>query len=378
MTASSAGRTCRRVLFVTSLFMALLTAAGAFAQEVRVRTVAQGLETPWSLAFLPDGRMLVTERAGRLRLVDHEGRLSQPIAGVPRVHASGQGGLLDVVLSPDHARDAMIFLSLAEPTERGARTAVVRARLDVDGLRLEQVERIFAQRDDPGGGHHFGSRLAFAPDGSLFITLGDRNTQRERSQALDSHLGKIVRVMPDGSVPADNPFAGRSDALPEIWSYGHRNVQGATIHPETGVLWTHEHGPRGGDELNVGKPGANYGWPEVTYGRDYVTRRPFGEATEREGVEPPVHYWVPTSIALAGMVFHSGEAFPQWKGDLFIGALRGQMLLRLQMDGERVVAEHRLLEDLGARIRDVREGPDGALYLLDESNGRILRLEPAR
>ncbi|MDX5446212.1 MAG: PQQ-dependent sugar dehydrogenase [Zoogloeaceae bacterium] len=358
--------------------MLVVAASSAHAAEaVRVVEVARGLDTPWSLAFLPDGRMLVIERAGRMHLVTADGRVSAPLSGVPAVHARGQGGLLDVVLSPDFARDSRIFFSYAEPTRGGARTAVASARLDADGLRVGDVRQVFAQKDDPDGGHHFGSRLAFAPDGSLFVTLGDRNTQRERSQALDSHLGKIVRVMPDGSVPKDNPFAGRRDALPEIWSYGHRNVQGAAIHPDTGVLWTHEHGPRGGDELNIGRPGGNYGWPEVTYGRDYVTRRPFGDATERADVVAPLHHWVPTSIAPSGMAFHSGKAFPQWKGQLFIGALRGQMLVRLELDGDHVVAEHRMLEQPGFRIRDVREGPDGMLYLLDETNGRILRLEPA-
>jgi aldose sugar dehydrogenase len=366
-------RTRAALLAMLAVFAASAHAAEAF----RVAEVARGLDIPWSLAFLPDGRMLVTERAGRMHLVTPAGEVSPPLSGVPAVHARGQGGLLDVVTGPDFARDSRIFFSYAEPTGGGARTAVASARLDVDSLRLVDVRHVFAQKDDPDGGHHFGSRLAFAPDGSLFVTLGDRNTQRERSQALDSHLGKIVRVMPDGSVPKDNPFVGRRDALPELWSYGHRNVQGAAIHPDTGVLWTHEHGPRGGDELNLGKAGANYGWPDVTYGRDYVTRRPFGDATERADVEAPLHHWVPTSIAPSGMAFHSGKAFPQWKGHLFIGALRGQMLVRLELDGDRVVAEHRLLEQAGFRIRDVREGPDGMLYLLDETNGRILRLEPA-
>lgn len=367
-----------RWMHVFALGLALAVSLPGMAADPRVVEVARGLDTPWSLAFLPDGRMLVTERAGRLHVVSPSGQVSAPLDGVPAVHARGQGGLLDVVVSPDFARDGRIFFSFAEPTRDGARTAVASARLNLAAMRLEDLRPLFAQRDDPGGGHHFGSRLAFAPDGSLFVTLGDRNTRRERSQALDSHLGKIVRIQPDGSVPPDNPFVGRAEALPEIWSIGHRNVQGAAIHPETGALWANEHGPRGGDEVNVVKAGANYGWPDVTYGRDYVTRLPFGDATSREGVEEPLHYWVPTSIAPAGMAFHSGRAFPQWKGDLFIGALRGQMLVRLELDGERVVAEHHLLENLGARIRDVREGPDGRLYLLDETNGRILRLDPAQ
>lgn len=374
MTLRSRRRICHGAL-LAGIFSVFIGAT-ASAQAPRVHTVAQGLETPWSLAFLPDGNMLVSEREGRLRLIEPNGKLSAPLDGVPEVHASGQGGLLDVVLSPDFERDATIFFSYAEPTPDGARTAVARARFDAQNLRLEKVERIFAQQDDPSGGHHFGSRLAFDRDGMLFVTLGDRNTFRERSQQLDSHLGKIVRIAPDGSIPPDNPFVERDDALSEIWSYGHRNVQGAAIHPDSAVLWTHEHGPRGGDEVNRVKAGANYGWPEVTHGRSYVTRLPFGEATEREDVEAPLHYWTPVSIAPAGMAFYTGEVFPHWQGDLFIGALAGRKLVRLELDGTNVIAEHALLEEYGARIRDVRMGPDGYLYLLDETNGRVIRLEP--
>lgn len=345
--------------------------------NVRVVKVAEGFETPWALAFLPDGRMLVTDRVGTLHLVTAEGDVSDPIEGMPEVRASGQGGLLDVVLSPDFENDSRIFFSYAQPVDRGARAAVSSARLDVDALKVEDVQLVFGQQDVSNGGQHFGSRLAFAPDGSLFVTLGDRNTQRERSLALDSHLGKIVRVLPDGSVPKDNPFVDQSNALPEVWSYGHRNVQGAAIHPETGVLWTNEHGPRGGDEVNIGKAGANYGWPEVTTGRDYVTRLPFGKDTERDDVEAPVHEWKPTSIAPSGMAFYTGDAFPEWQGNVFIGALKDQMLVRLELDGDKVVNEHHLLKDQEARIRDVRQGPDGNLYVLDETNGRVLRVEPA-
>lgn len=375
MPSSNRRRICHVALFAIIFFLAICMPASA--QEPRVHVVAQGLEAPWSLAFLPNGTMLVSERKGRLRLVEPSGKLSEPLDGVPEVHASGQGGLLDVVISPDFERDATIFFSYAEPTQGGARTAVARAQLDMQKLRLEKVRRIFAQQDDPSGGYHFGSRLAFGRDGMLFVTLGDRNTLRERSQQLDSHLGKIVRIAPDGSTPPDNPFVDQpDDALSEIWSYGHRNVQGAAIHPDSAALWTHEHGPRGGDEVNVVKAGANYGWPEVTHGRSYVTRLPFGEATERAGIEAPLHYWTPVSIAPAGMAFYTGEAFPQWQGNLFIGALAGRKLVRLELDGEEVVAEHALLEDYGARIRDVRMGPDEYLYLLDETNGRVIRLEP--
>lgn len=342
---------------------------------LRVVTVADGLQTPWSLAFLPDGRMLVTERPGRMRLVSPSGELSVPLAGVPEVHAQGQGGLLDVVLGPDFANDGRIYFSYAQPTGRGARTAVARAVLDTDGLRLDDVGVIFAQNDDPPGRHHWGSRLVFARDGTLFVTLGDRSFQRDQAQSLDNHYGKIVRINPDGTIPADNPFVGRRDALPEIWSYGHRNPQGAALHPESGVLWTHEHGPQGGDEVNVGRAGANYGWPVITYGREYVTGGRIGEGTERDDVEPPLHHWTP-SIAPSGMAFYTGAAFPQWQGNLFVGALRGQLLSRLQLDGERVIGEERFLGELNSRIRDVRQGPDGGLYLLDETNGRILKFEP--
>lgn len=378
----------RKVIITLVRVASVALAAGfwssmAFAERVvssesgpiRVITVAEGLEVPWGLAFLPDGRMLVTERAGRLRIVSSTGELSEPLAGVPEVHARGQGGLLDVALGPDFDTDRRIYFSYAEPTARGVRTAVARAELNVDALRIERVEVIFAQNEDPSGRHHFGSRLVFAGDGSVYVTLGDRSHHRDRAQELDNHFGKIVRINPDGSVPADNPFVERVDALPDIWSFGHRNIQGAALHPSTGVLWTHEHGPQGGDEVNIGKAGANYGWPEITYGREYGTGFRIGEGTERDDIEPPVHQWTP-SIAPSGMAFYTGDAFPQWQGNLFVGALRGQLLSRLELDNGRVVHEERFLTELGSRIRDVRNGPDGFLYLLDESNGRILRLEP--
>jgi aldose sugar dehydrogenase len=342
---------------------------------VRVTPVASGLDIPWSLAFLPDGRMLVSERPGRLRIVATDGALSAPLRDVPPVHAAGQGGLLDVALSPSFASDRLVFFSFSQSTKRGARTAVARATLDLDGLALHDVKVIFAQNEDPPGQHHWGSRLVFARDGTLFVTLGERFFLRDRAQDLGSHLGKVVRIRPDGSVPPDNPFAKRSGASPEIWSYGHRNVQGAALHPQTGELWTHEHGPQGGDEVNVDKAGRNYGWPVITYGREYVTGARIGEGTERADVEPPVHYWVP-SIAPSGMAFYTGDAFPKWKGNLFVGALKAQTLVRLELQGNRVVHEERLLGELDGRIRDVRQGPDGKLYLLDETHGRILRLDP--
>ena len=365
--------------FVAGSALASLAAASdmVYASEagpLRVTEVARGLERPWAFAFLPDGRLLVTERPGRMRIVDAQGRVSEPVTGVPEVHARGQGGLLDVALGPDFANDGLIVFSYAEPTARGARTAVARARLDADQLRLEDVRRIFAQDEDPSGNHHWGSRLVFGRDGRLFVTLGDRFHHRERAQALDSHLGKVLRIEPDGGVPADNPLAGRADARAEIWSWGHRNVQGAALHPLTGELWTHEHGPQGGDEVNRTLAGRNYGWPEITLGREYVTGRKIGAGSERADVAAPVLQWTP-SIAPSGMAFYTGDAFPQWQGNVFVGALKFQLLARLVLDGERVVHEERLLEGLG-RIRDVRQGPDGRLWLLDESAGRVLRIDP--
>lgn len=367
-------------IFLPALLALLLSAfampqAARAAEGVRVVEVACGLETPWSLAFLPDGRMIVTERAGRLRIIALDGKLSAPVQNVPAVHAEGQGGLLDVAVPPDFERSGRIFISFAQATGRGARTAVASAQLAADGSALRDVRVIFSQREDPDGRHHWGSRLAFDRAGNLFVTLGDRFFLRDRAQDLGSHLGKIVRIRPDGSVPPDNPLVGKAGAQPEVWSYGHRNVQGAAVHPQTGALWAHEHGPQGGDELNVVLAGRNYGWPVITYGREYGTGARIGEGFERADVAPPLHYWVP-SIAPSGMAFITGEVYPGWKGNLFVGALRGQVLVRLVLDGERVVGEERLLKDLGIRIRDVRQGPDGRLYLLDETNGRILRLDP--
>lgn len=367
------------------LLLALFTGAGACQDAphkqpsgetpVTVTTVAGGLEHPWSLAFLPDGRMLVTERPGRLRYVDSKGTLSGPIAGVPAVVAQRQGGLLDVVLDPDFATNSTIYLSYSESGDGDTNgTAVARARLD--GMRLADVTVIFRQQPKIASGHHFGSRLVFARDGRLFVTLGERNKERDSAQDLGTHLGKIVRIEKDGRVPADNPFVGRTGARPEIWSYGHRNVQGAALHPVTGELWAHEHGPRGGDEINVVQAGRNYGWPVITYGREYHGPA-IGEGTEKAGMEQPLHYWVP-SIGPSGMAFHSGNAHPAWKGQLFVGALAAKQLVRLELgpDG-RVRTEERIA--IGERVRDVREGPDGALYLLtDEDAGRLLRVVPAK
>ncbi|MDX2060588.1 MAG: PQQ-dependent sugar dehydrogenase [Gemmatimonadales bacterium] len=340
---------------------------------VTVVTVASGLKNPWGLAFLPDGRMLVTERPGRLRFVSADGRLSEPLGGVPTVAAVGQGGLLDVALDPDFARNRLVYLSYAEPGDGGQGTAVARGRLGATSL--ENVEVIFRQLPKVGGGLHFGSRLVFGRDGMLYVTLGERG-RKEMAQDLAVHQGKVIRIRPDGKVPPDNPFVGRAGVRPEIYSHGHRNPQGAALHPETGALWTVAHAARGGDEVNVVRAGLNYGWPVITYGRDYSGLK-IGEGTAKAGMEQPLHYWDP-SIAPSGMAFYTGDRFPAWKGNLFIGSLKFGMVSRLELAGEKVVSEERILEGLRDRVRDVRQGPDGLLYLLtDESAGRILRIEPA-
>ena len=343
--------------------------------KVRVGTVATGLEHPWGIAFLPDGRALVTERPGRLRIVAADGTLGAPLEGVPAVAATGQGGLLDVALDPEFAQNRWVYLSYAEPRAGGNGTAVARGQLAERGLTEVQV--IFRQDVTIDGRHHFGSRLVFDRDGRLFVTLGDRNSERARAQTLDSHIGKVVRIERDGKVPADNPFVGREGARPEVWSYGHRNVQGAALHPATGELWTHEHGPRGGDELNRTLAGRNYGWPKVTYGVEY-SGKSISESPTAPGIEPPVHYWVP-SIATSGLLFYTGDRFPQWRGNAFVGGLSSQQVSRLEMDGNRVVREEVLFKGvIGQRVRDVEQGPDGLIYLLtDQPDGQLLRIEPA-
>jgi glucose/arabinose dehydrogenase len=368
----------RAGLLAVSLLLALpLPAAAEYTSQagpLSVTAVAAGLENPWGLEFLPDGRMLVTERPGRLRLVDAAGKVTAPLAGVPEVYAEGQGGLLDVALDPAFAENNLIYFSFAEPGGEGGGTAVARARLEGD--RLEELQVIFRQAPKLDSGHHFGSRLVFLRDGTLIVTLGDRN-RREFIPDKKSQIGKLVRINTDGSVPADNPFVGRSEYAPEIYSLGHRNVQGAALNPATGEIWTVEHGARGGDEVNIPRAGRDYGWPVISYGREYSGFK-IGEGTEKPGLEQPVYYWDP-SIAPSGMAFYTGDAFPAWRGSVFVGALRGQMLVRLTLDGDRVVAEERLIEDLGERIRDVVQGPDGFLYLLtDSDDGRVLRVAPAR
>jgi glucose/arabinose dehydrogenase len=341
---------------------------------VEAETVASGLEHPWALEFLPDGRMLVTERPGRLRIVGPDGTVSPPVAGVPRVHAVGQGGLLDVALDPDFGRNRLVYLSFAEPGENGtAGTAVARGRLSTAGL--ESVEVIYRQQPKYSGGGHYGSRLVFGRDGTLFITQGDRMLWRDSAQSLSAGNGKVMRINPDGTVPRDNPFVSRPGALPEIWSSGHRNVQGAALDPEIGRLWTIEHGARGGDELNHPEPGKNYGWPVITYGIDYSGAR-IGEGAVKEGMEQPVYYWDPV-IAPSGMTFYTGDAFSDWKGNLLIGSMTPGCLVRLVMRNGQVVEEVRYLGELKERIRDVKQGPDGLLYLVtDNQMGRVLRVRP--
>jgi glucose/arabinose dehydrogenase len=365
--------------------MVVLAAAPAPAQTVRsaagdlsVETVAGNLANPWGLAFLPGGRMLVTEKPGRMRVVTRDGKPSPAVAGVPQVFARSQGGLHDVAVDRDYAQNQTIYFCYAEPVEGGARTALARARLVEDEQpRLDDVRAIFRQRGPLSRANHHGCRIVQMPDGSLFLTTGDHFTYRDEAQNLGNHLGKLIRIRPDGSVPPDNPFVNRPGALPEIWSYGHRNMQGAALNPASGKVWTHEHGPRGGDEINVPEKGKNYGWPVIGYGIDYSGAK-IHEATHKPGMEQPVKYWVP-SIAPSGMAFYAGDLFPAWRGNLFVGALAGQALVRLELDGEKVGREERLLRELGQRIRDVRTGPDGALYLLTDSlSGRILRVVPAR
>lgn len=339
---------------------------------VDVQVVAKGLDMPWGLAFLPDGRYLVTERGGTLRIVARDGAIGKPIDGVPVVHAQGQGGLLDVVLDPQFADNRTIFLSYAGKGRNGAQTTVMRAVLG-DG-ELSDRKVIFRQEPGLDNGFHFGSRLVFGRDGLLYVTLGERNTLRDLAQDTSNTIGKVVRITRDGDIPEDNPFRGQGRADPAVFSYGHRNPQGAALNPETGVLWLHEHGPMGGDEINVIQPGRNYGWPVVTYGREYSGGR-IGEGSEKEGMEPPLYHWVP-SIAPSGMAFLTAPEAGPWRGNLFVGSLKFGMLVRLEIRDGRVTHEERLLEGMGDRVRDVRAGPDGALYLLTESEGRILRLAP--
>ena len=375
----------RSILLLAALLLPTRSALAApqtfpsSAGDLKVETVAGGLVHPWSLAFLPDGRMLVTERPGRMRIVTRDGKLSPPVAKVPRVFAVSQGGLFDVILDRDFARNRTIYFSYAEPFDGGGRTALARAQLDArETPRLIDLTVIYRQHGPASRGNHFGGRIAQAADGNLFLTNGEHFTDRDLAQTLDNDLGKIVRMTPDSAAPKDNPFAGRAGARPEIWSLGHRNPQGLAINPADGKLWEQEHGPMGGDEINLIQPGRNYGWPRVSHGLNY-DRTPVGTGkSQMAGMADPLWHWTP-SIAPSGMAFYTGDLFKGWKGSLLNGALKFQLIVRLELQGDKVVKEERLLQGLRERIRDVREGPDGALYLLtDNYAGRILRVTPEK
>jgi glucose/arabinose dehydrogenase len=370
------------LLSLAAAFMA--APAPAFAQAsatvetssgpVRIETIAQGLQHPWGLALLPDGRMLVTERPGRLRVVTPKGQISAPLKGVPNVYAQRQGGLLDVALSPDFARDRLVYLTFSEPGEGGAGTALARGRLNAEATALENTSTIFSQRPKVSGGAHFGSRIVFARDGAIFLTTGDRG-KLDPSQDNSNHIGVVVRIDREGRPMKDNPFVGRQGALPEIWSYGHRNAQGAALNPRTGELWLHEMGPRAGDEINIARAGRNYGWPLVSWG-DHYDGRPIPKPPTRPDLADAVHHWKGT-VAPSGMAFYDGDLFPKWRGSLLVGGLVARAVLRMTLEGERVTGEERI--PVGARVRDVRVGPDGAIYALtDSSNGALLRIAPAR
>jgi glucose/arabinose dehydrogenase len=372
-----------KVFKMARLRMALLSglaiaATGAAMAAPRSEVVASGLQNPWGLAFLPDGRFLVTEKSGRIRVVSADGKLGAPLAGLPAIAAGGQGGLLDVLADSAFASNRTFYFCFSEPEAGGSAnsTALARAQLSADGSRLEGLKVIFSQRPKVSSRSHFGCRIVEAKDGTLFLTLGDRFSRKEDAQKLDNHVGKLVRIGKDGSAPADNPFVGRAGALPEIWSYGHRNGQGAALGPD-GKLWIHEHGPQGGDEINIAEAGRNYGWPVITYGENYGGGKIGDGITRKEGLEQPLHYWAP-SIAPSGMAFLTSDRYGAgWKGNLFVGSLKFGYLDRIELKGGKVAAEHKLLQDDGARIRDVKQGPDGLLYVLtDESDGKLLRLLP--
>lgn len=346
--------------------------------ELQTEEIASGFFHPWAIEFLPDNSLLLTERHGLMRIVTQQGEVSESIEGVPKVDSRDQGGLLDVALDPEFSTNRLIYFSYSEPRgERQNGTTVARARLSEDRTALEEVEVIFRQTPAWRSTKHYGSRLVWDEDGSLFITLGERSLPepRQLAQDLDNHLGKVVRIRPDGSIPEDNPYADGEEALPEIWSYGHRNIQGAALHPRTGELWVIEHGPRGGDEINVPQPGENYGWPVITYGEDY-SGAPIGKGiTQKQGMEQPIYYWDPV-IAPAGSLFYQADMFGDWRGDLLISSLRPGGLVRLELDGQRVTGEERLLTDLG-RVRDIATGPDGALWVItDERDGKLLKITP--
>jgi glucose/arabinose dehydrogenase len=346
--------------------------------SVHPQVVAKGLDHPWAVAFIDNGRMLVTERSGTMRVVEQDGALGKPIEGLPKIDVGGQGGLLDVITDSGFARNRIIYFCFSEPGKSGNSTALASAHLADDAKRLEQVKVIFSQRPKYESDAHFGCRIVENKDGTLFLTLGERFSRMDDAQTLDNHHGKVVRVNKDGTVPRDNPFVNRKGALPEIWSYGHRNSQGATLGPD-GKLWTHEHGAQGGDEVNRPEAGKNYGWPLVSYGVHYGGRKVGDGSPTKPGIEPPIHHWTP-SIAPSGMAFLRSDRYgKEWQGNLFVGALKFKYLDRIELKDGKVVREEKLLQDMDKRIRDVREGPDGLLYVLtDESNGQLIRLVPAR
>jgi glucose/arabinose dehydrogenase len=382
--------TTRRIVFTVLAAVVAAAAAPAtlHAAEPRlvrsdkhnynVVTLVDGLENPWSIAWLPDGRMLVTERAGRLRMVSKSFELQpKAIEGLPKIYVGGQGGLFDVVLHPGYRENGWIYISYAGIGTGGQGTELMRAKLDGDRLIDQQI--LFRLEPKTRENVHFGGRIVFDGKGHLYLTLGERG-DRNRAQRLDDHAGGVIRLNEDGSVPKDNPFVGRNGAKPEKFSYGNRNVQGAALHPKTHELWAHEHGPQGGDEVNVIRAGRNYGWPVVTYGAEYGTGEKIGQSTPRAGIEMPLHYWVP-SIAPSGLAFYEGDKFPGWRGNMLVGALKDQMLVRLELDGEKVVKEERMMKGTIGRIRDVRVGPDGLVYLLTDdrgSRGMLARLEPVK
>lgn len=357
--------------FLLQMHMGVLSAEEKI--NFRVTTVVEGLEHPWSMAFLPDNRILVTERPGRLRLIENHRLHSQFITGLPEIAADGQGGLLDVVLHPDYQKNGWIYFSFSAGVGGAIGTEVARARLE--GMKLTNVEIIFRVEKKSDGGRHFGSRLVFDNDNYLYISAGERG-DRPRAQDINDHAGSIIRLHDDGSVPKENPFVGKPNAKSEIYSYGHRNPQGIALHPITGEVWTHEHGPQGGDEINIIQSGKNYGWPIITYGVNYGWGTKIGEGSHKSGMEQPLYYWDP-SIAPSGMAFYYGDKLPQWRGNLFVGSLKFELLVRLELKNNKVIKEERLLVGQYGRIRDVRNGPDGYLYLLtDEDNGSLLRLQP--
>jgi glucose/arabinose dehydrogenase len=372
-----------QLLRIAFLLIALSWTALVAAQTVqsekhsfRVVTLVRGLENPWSIAFLPDGRMLVTEREGRLRIVGRDFKLDpKPVEGLPEIVASGQGGFFDVVLHPQYADNGWIYFSYSAPGPGGWGTTMARGKLNA--YRLTDVQVLFSMEPKTRGGQHFGGRIVFDRKGYVYLTLGDRGDM-PRAQKPDDHAGSVIRLHDDGRVPADNPFVKQKGTKPEKFTLGNRNIQGAALHPQTGELWTNEHGPQGGDEVNVMRPGRNYGWPVISYGVNYGFGTKIGEGNSKPGMEQPLKVWVP-SIAPSGMAFYTGDKFPNWKGNLLVGALKDEMLVRLELDGEKVVREERLIKDVIGRIRDVRVGPDGFVYLLtDERDGVVARLEPVK